>query len=159
MPTRRRFLAAAGQASLGFWAITSNVHAVFAATLTGLDSDAQLLRTLTRMARLIYPHDGLPNSLYMGIVGDLLHDPQNTSILRTGVASLGSFLELDEAQQVAALKRIENEPFFFAVKTPLMWALYNTPELWALIDYPGPSFPFGGYIRRGFDDIDWLPTS
>ena len=159
MPTRRRFLAATGQASLGFWAITSNVHAVFAATLAGLDPDAQLLRTLTHMARLIYPHDGLPNSLYMGIVGDLLHDSQNTSILRTGVASLGSFLELDEAQQVAALKRIENEPFFIAVKTPLMWALYNAPELWALIDYPGPSFPFGGYIRRGFDDIDWLPTS
>ena len=58
---------------MGFWAITSNVHAVFAATLAGLDPDAQLLRTLTRMARLIYPHDGLPNSLYMGIVGDRDH--------------------------------------------------------------------------------------
>jgi len=53
----------------------------------------------------------------------------------------------------------ENGPFFNAMKTPVMWAIYNATELWALIDYPGPSFPFGGYINRGFDDIDWLPTA
>ncbi len=159
MPTRRRFLAATGQVSLGAWVITSNVGAALAATLPGLDSEALLLQTLTRMAQLIYPHGGLPDSVYVGIVGDLLQESQSSSTLRTGVESLGSFLQLDEAQQIAALKRIENEPFFNDLKTPLMWALYNAPELWALIDYPGPSFPLGGYVRRGFDDIDWLPAS
>jgi hypothetical protein len=159
MPTRRRFLLATGQASVGVWAITSNVPSVLAETLASLDPDAQSLRTLTRVARLIYPHDGLPDSVYAGIVDELWRDPQSTSILRTGVASLGSFLELDEVRQIASLKRIESAPFFGAVKTPLMWALYNEPELWARIGYAGPSFSSGGYIRRGFDDIDWLPTS
>jgi hypothetical protein len=31
--------------------------------------------------------------------------------------------------------------------------------MWAHIDYPGPSLPFGGYVEKGFDDIDWLPKA
>lgn len=159
MRTRRRFLTTVGQASLGLWASTSNPHDAFAQTLAGLEPDAVVLRTLTRMARLIYPHDNLPDDVYAIIAGDLLEVPQNASLLRTGVSSLGNFLELDEARQIATLEQIQDSPFFNAVKTPVMWAVYNATELWALIDYPGPSFPFGGYINRGFDDIDWLPTA
>jgi hypothetical protein len=156
VPTRRRFLAATGQAALGAWAIASNAYAL-AAPLARLDLDVPRQRTLTRIARLIYPHDGLPDSVYAAVVGDLIDDSQDASTLRAGLESLSGFLELDEAQQIAVLKSIENGPFFAAVKTPLMWGLYNRPELRALINYPGPSLPFGGYIRRGFDDIDWLP--
>ncbi|MCZ6659543.1 MAG: hypothetical protein O7C67_19835 [Gammaproteobacteria bacterium] len=159
MRTRRRFIAATGQATLGVWVVTSNAHGALAETLSVLEADTRLLQTLARVARLIYPHDGLSDSVYVRIVGDLLGDPQNTATLSIGAANLGEFLELDEAQQIAALQRIENGPFFNAVKTPLMGALYNSPELWTMIDYAGPSFPFGGYINRGFDDIDWLPTS
>ena len=56
------------------------------------------------------------------------------------------------------LRMLEKSKFFDALKVPLMWALYNKRELWDQIGYPGPSIPFGGYINRGFDDIDWLPT-
>jgi hypothetical protein len=153
--TRRRFLTTVGHASLGFWAATSNPQGAFAQ----LEPDALVLETLTRMARLIYPHDKLSDAVYATIVVGLLEDPQNASVLSTGVASLGNFLNLDEARQIATLEQIDDGPFFNAVKTPVMWAIYNAPELWALIDYPGPSFQFGGYINRGFDDIDWLPTA
>ncbi len=158
MRTRRRFLTTIGHASLGLWAGTSSPHGAFAQTLAGLEPDTLVLRTLTRMARLIYPHDKLSDAVYTTIVGDLLEVPQNASVLRTGVASLGNFLDLDEARQIATLEQIEDGPFFNAVKTPVMWAIYNAADLWALIDYPGPSFQFGGYIDGGFDDIDWLPT-
>lgn len=158
MRTRRRFLATVGHASLGVWAVTSNQHGAFAQTLAGLEPDALVVQTLTRMARLIYPHDKLPDDVYAMIVGDLLEVPHTASVLRTGVASLGNFLDLDEARQIATLEQIDDGPFFNAVKTPVMWTIYNATELWALIDYPGPSFRFGGYINRGFDDIDWLPT-
>jgi len=29
--------------------------------------------------------------------------------------------------------------------------------VWKHIDYPGSSKEYGGYINRGFNDIDWLP--
>jgi hypothetical protein len=28
---------------------------------------------------------------------------------------------------------------------------------WELVGYEGPSFGKGGYLERGFDDLDWLP--
>jgi hypothetical protein len=36
-------------------------------------------------------------------------------------------------------------------------ALYNDHEVWELLGYEGPSFDQGGYLNRGFDDLDWLP--
>ena len=36
-------------------------------------------------------------------------------------------------------------------------ALYDDHEVWELLGYEGASFDKGGYIDRGFDDLDWLP--
>jgi hypothetical protein len=38
-------------------------------------------------------------------------------------------------------------------------ALYRNKQVWPKLGYEGPSFPFGGYLERGFDDIDWLPNA
>jgi hypothetical protein len=29
--------------------------------------------------------------------------------------------------------------------------------VWDLLGYEGPSFDKGGYLHRGFNDLDWLP--
>jgi hypothetical protein len=29
--------------------------------------------------------------------------------------------------------------------------------VWELVGYEGPSYDRGGYLHRGFDDLDWLP--
>jgi hypothetical protein len=34
--------------------------------------------------------------------------------------------------------------------------LYNIPEVWKYFGYQGPSFPHGGYLDRGFNDINWI---
>ena len=34
--------------------------------------------------------------------------------------------------------------------------IYNNPEVWKVLGYEGPSAELGGYINRGFSDIDWL---
>jgi len=31
------------------------------------------------------------------------------------------------------------------------------PALWKTLGYQGSSIEHGGYLYRGFDDIDWLP--
>ena len=38
----------------------------------------------------------------------------------------------------------------------LVVSLYNQPAVWAKLGYEGSSAEHGGYIHRGFDDIDWL---
>ena len=35
-------------------------------------------------------------------------------------------------------------------------SLYNNPEVWPKFGYEGSSAEHGGYINRGFSDIDWL---
>jgi len=35
--------------------------------------------------------------------------------------------------------------------------LYNLPEVWEALGYEGASFDKGGYLTRGFNDLDWLP--
>jgi len=34
--------------------------------------------------------------------------------------------------------------------------LYNQKPLWAKFGYEGSSADKGGYINRGFNDIDWV---
>ena len=61
-----------------------------------------------------------------------------------------------EADRVAMLREIERTPFFQAVRGGLVVSLYNNPEVWPHFGYQGESYSQGGYIERGFDDIDWL---
>jgi hypothetical protein len=35
--------------------------------------------------------------------------------------------------------------------------IYSDPQTWKLLGYEGPSFAQGGYVKRGFNDLDWLP--
>ena len=61
-----------------------------------------------------------------------------------------------EADRVGLLRRIEQTPFFQAVRGGMMVGLYNNPEVWPHFGYEGESFSKGGYLDRGFNDIDWL---
>ena len=42
------------------------------------------------------------------------------------------------------------------IRGGLVTGLYNQKEVWPLFGYEGESFSKGGYIDRGFDDINWL---
>ena len=66
------------------------------------------------------------------------------------------FAHLKEDQQVAALTRLQETPFFQAVAAEVVVNLYSQPEVWAHLGYEGPCTDRGGYLDRGFDDIDWL---
>jgi hypothetical protein len=54
------------------------------------------------------------------------------------------------------LKQIESTPFFQAIRGGLVVGLYNQKEVWPIFGYEGESYSKGGYIARGFDDIEWL---
>jgi hypothetical protein len=68
-----------------------------------------------------------------------------------------SWIDRGQDEQQAALSAIDKTPFFLALRGLGGFLFYNTPDVWALLGYDGPSFEKGGYLGRGFDDIDWLP--
>ena len=124
--------------------------------------------TLTRMSRHIYPHDNLGDMYYAAsteaLDGKASSDKTLAKQLKDGLAALdsampGKFLDLSEGTQSRIIDSISDTPFFQTVRGHMVVALYNNPLVWRYFGYEGPSFPHGGYLERGFNDINWLPKS
>jgi len=122
--------------------------------------------TLVQMSRDIYPHEKLEDEVYAAAVSSLdsaaKADASLKAMLEAGVAELdeaaGSGYRMVESadERLAILDGIETGGFFQKVRSNLVTGVYNNHEAWALFGYEGESASKGGYINRGFDDIDWL---
>jgi hypothetical protein len=129
------------------------------------------LKTLVKVARDIYPHDFLADSYYITAIkpwdGKAAKDPAVKTVLEDGVRRLDQdardrhkvgYAQVPwEADRVALLQGIEQTDFFKKLRSDLVVSLYNQEELWPKFGYEGSSAEHGGYIKRGFNDIDWLP--
>jgi len=129
------------------------------------------LKTLVKAARDIYPHDFLGDSYYITAVkpwdARAAKDPAVKAMLEDGVRRLdqsardrfqAAYVDVPwEADRVVLLQGIEQSEFFKKVRGDLVVSLYNQQELWPKFGYEGSSAEYGGYIKRGFNDIDWLP--
>jgi hypothetical protein len=129
-------------------------------------------QTLFKMARDLYPHDRLPDSFYEAAVatieGGLADDPNKRSLLADGVRTLdAAAIKLkgrpynsiaNEPDRVAILKTLEGTAFFTTMRGGMVTALYNQKSVWPKFGYEGSSAEKGGYLHRGFNDIDWLPA-
>lgn len=62
----------------------------------------------------------------------------------------------DRAEIVA---RQEGTPFFGFLRWTTTEIVMREPELWQRLGYEGSAIEHGGYLQRGFDDIDWLPQA
>lgn len=126
--------------------------------------------TLVKMARDVYPHDKIADTYYAAVIESLDQAAKDDAALKTlledGVAQLnqkatglkhGNYDGVpSEEERVAILKEIETTPFFQKVRGTMITGLYNNKELWPHFGYEGSSADKGGYITRGFGDIDWL---
>ena len=126
--------------------------------------------TLVKLARDIYPHDKIADQFYAkvmeGIDAGAKDDAAAKTLLEDGVAALNkaaadmkhpSYAEIpNEEDRVAILKTMETSPFFQKIRGSLVTGLYNNEELWPMFGYEGESASKGGYINRGFNDINWL---
>ena len=169
---RRNFLGGtAGAALLAGIPGEMNGSRALAAAMTTINTP-EAAATLVKMARDIFPHDRVPDAYYETAIatidGSLGPDAASRSLLPDGVAALDAAAKArfnaayvavpQEADRVALLREIEGTQFFAKVRGGLVTALYNQPDIWKLLGYEGSSAEHGGYIHRGFDDIDWLPA-
>ncbi|AHY45996.1 Gluconate 2-dehydrogenase subunit 3 [Rubrobacter radiotolerans] len=130
--------------------------------------ERETAEVLVSVTRAMYPHDRIPDKHYARVVASLDEkasaDERTRELLEAGVASLATltgrwpreFGSLDESDQVQALRRIEDGPFFKTVASEVVNGLYSQHDVWPYFGYEGPSNDKGGYINRGFNDIDWL---
>jgi len=169
---RRNFLRGAATAmpaaALASAGMGISAEAAWAQAAKALQPKA--MATLVRMSRDIYPHDHIPDSYYVtavtGFDAKAGSDPKTKALIEQGVARLDgdaqdrfkrNYLDVPmEDDRVALLHGIEVTPFFNLVRSDLVVSLYNQPDLWHRFGYEGSSFEYGGYLHRGFDDIDWL---
>lgn len=123
---------------------------------------------LLGIARLLYPHDALSDDVYEACIEPVLAGsgsaPLRRDALCAGFDMLddvhgGTWLDADRDAQVTALAAIQRSAFFDAVRDSVRLALYTHPAVWRLIGFEGSSVEHGGYLERGFDDIDWLPEA
>lgn len=163
---RRRFLVAAvtcaGVQAIPLTATWLKVGASWAANADGRDATT----TLARLAQLLFPHPGLNADVYAEIMSAALAqtaaDPATREALDSVAAALDAardtdWFDLDADEQLQVMADLQEAAFFASIREMVRFRLYYHPALWNLIGYPGSSKEYGGYIERGFDDIDWLP--
>jgi hypothetical protein len=121
---------------------------------------------LDRMVRVMFPHPDFPDGPYERTVDAILaagvEDARTGAQLQQGLRELDQladrpFTELDDVRALDLLRSISGTAFFEVVRSKVILTLYDDREVHRLLGYEGPSFHEGGYLHRGFGDLDWLP--
>jgi hypothetical protein len=118
---------------------------------------------LIKMVRTLYPHDRFPEGPYVRTTEDVIKkansSPEKAIMLQKGIDQLktANFAKLDFKKSTKYLNNMGRTEFFEHVRGTSTVTLYNDKEVWELLGYEGYSSDKGGYINRGFNDLDWLP--
>lgn len=164
--TRRELLARASALGASF-AVGAGFlaarDAAWAAELTHLKPET--FAALVQMARDIYPHDRIADQHYVVAVKGY-DTAEAAPEIETGIAALDAAAKAGghagylaagwERDRVDILRSIEDSPFFQKIRGGLVTGLYNQKEVWPVFGYEGESYSKGGYVDRGFNDINWL---
>ena len=129
--------------------------------------DPELVEQLVAIYRVMFPHDSIPDEFYKYVVQKLDEKAQQnldfTCFLSEGVEALNAptssfWFDLPVEGKLAALKRSEQTPFFQTLRSDFVNFFYSNPAIWPRFGYQGPSNEQGGYLHRGFNDIDWIKS-
>lgn len=122
--------------------------------------------TVVAVVRTLFPHDAIPERVYRRTV---LHmdrlfaaSPAAAQLVAEALDTLDAALPLpfgdrSESYRVAGLKAIEATPAFTVLQRTAVRFFYDDVEVWQACGYEGAVSDIGGFVHRGFDDLDWLP--
>jgi len=122
---------------------------------------------------VVYGHTLLPilpesHSRYRQVAGKLANiaaqDPNMAAFIHDGITAAGFPQgnlrdDMSRDQRVRLVGMQENTPFFGFLRWTTTEIVMREPALWERLGYEGSAIEHGGYLHRGFDDIDWLPQS
>ena len=125
----------------------------------------ELVEQLISIYRAMFPHSTVPDKFYEHVVRKLDDQVgQNQALsgfLSDGVEALNgqagsAWTDLSEEARLQALKLVEQTPFFQRLRSDFVLYFYSNPAIRPLFGYERPSNDKGGYLHRGFNDIDWI---
>ena len=165
--TRRTFIKAAGATGVTVYVLWSSPawlgpRIALAANLSALNGTQA--KEMLAMTRQLFPHDKLGDEYYWVVVESIDKEMAGSSELATrirdGLAQLnkaagGDFTAVDAGQQVEAMTKLEGTPFFSDMLNKTQFYFYNNKAVWPKFGYEGSSWEKGGYINRGFNDVEW----
>ena len=157
--SRRSFIAGAFASTVytSLWSIN------LAKAKISAGSNKEDKELLMKMVRTLYPHDRFPEGPYVRTTEDVIKkgnsSPEKTIMLQKGIDQLknANFSKLNFEKATKYLSNMGRTDFFEHVRGTSTVTLYNDKEVWSLLGYEGYSSDQGGYINRGFNDLDWLP--
>ena len=123
-------------------------------------------KVLSDVVYQLFPHERLSRDVYTQVteqLGDGIgQSAELTAMMDSAMEVLSgnspeNWFTLAERGKTEALEKIQHTPFFQFVLNEALSGVYRHPLTWELLSYEGSSLEFGGYIDRGFNDIDWLP--
>ncbi|MCK0197312.1 hypothetical protein MWN34_10350 [Ancylobacter sp. 6x-1] len=129
--------------------------------------DAPMATALLAVTRTLYPHQGLREQIYRRVIARFDAAAAASPVVAQGFAAFVDgvngamplpFAELSEGFREQVLKRLEGTAAFTLVQRLTVRFLYDDVEVWEAFGYEGAAVHLGGYVTRGFDDLDWLPT-
>ncbi len=160
---RRGFVALLGSIAFGGAAALWRGLAAFGKSVeSGIDNvtgpETHLARTVAAVADAMFPGDGLPGAVELGLHSRILAMPDLADVIARGVAWLDAgavrkgaadFTALDEAGRLAAIDAAfasgddSIQRFVLALRSRLMTAYYAEPAVKAAFAYAGPPQPDG----------------
>lgn len=160
--SRRNFIANSALALSQF----SALNGCTAQTKPDLDFTTEDRQAMTVFAQRLFPLRNVDWTVYKEITDGLFiaasSDKDLTTTLQNGIAALqgsqgNNWLASDKESQIEIMNGMKDLPVFNDIHDRILTPLIEHPDVWQAIGYGGPSLHLGGYIGRGFDDIDWLP--
>lgn len=121
---------------------------------------------LVHIIRAAFPHEAIPLGPYERMADRIIEMADESTWFRIkllqGVQTLndlagGTFAQLSLEEAGKVLLHVEKTDFFGFIRRSTVLEMYEDEEVWEALGYEGPSFDQGGYLHRGFDDLDWLP--
>ncbi|MGH8247938.1 MAG: hypothetical protein ACREUU_16070 [Gammaproteobacteria bacterium] len=167
--SRRAIVALMARSAFGLsaLALSARFSRATAPAGTGEFSDPGI-PSLATLIRDLFPHgqldDGFYRDMALGVWDRAKASKDVLEQLRAGMAELdrragaAGWTGADRDTRHAVLADLENQPFFKDVHTAAAELIYRDPRVWDLIGYGGNALAGGGYLQRGFNDIDWLPA-
>lgn len=129
------------------------------APTTTENSDLELLASVTYD---VLPYPELSAEIYVKAAQHVID--LNSAVIASGLQQLRdaanniAWKDVAEAKRVAILTTLQGTPFFAELRNNTVQVLLREPDVFKIVGYGGSTIEHGGYINRGFNDINWLPT-
>jgi hypothetical protein len=129
-------------------------------------ADAASVAAVAQVVRVMFPHSSFPDGPYERCASAIVEaggeDVRWRAQLEQGLRDLdvvggAPFASLDPSVALDVLRGMSATEFFQGIRSRVITTLYDDREVWKILGYEGPSFESGGYLHRGFGDLDWLP--